>query len=54
MCTKFLTVFLEEKKNSVLNYISAFKGIVSRDFGLLSLFIWIDMMFLIGPDQVYF
>jgi hypothetical protein len=30
------------------------KGIVSRDFGVLFLFIWIDMKFLIGPDQVYF
>jgi hypothetical protein len=30
------------------------KGIVSRDFGVLFLFIWIDIKFLIGPDQVYF
>jgi hypothetical protein len=30
------------------------KGIVSRDFGVPFLFIWIVMKFLIGPDQVYF
>jgi hypothetical protein len=34
--------------------ISAFKGIVSRDFGVIFLFIWIDMKFQKGPDQVYF
>jgi hypothetical protein len=31
-----------------------FKGIVSRDFGGLFLFHWIDFKVVIGPDQVYF
>jgi hypothetical protein len=31
-----------------------FKGIVSRDFAILFWFNWIDMKFLIGPDQVNF
>jgi hypothetical protein len=30
------------------------KGIVSRDFGTLFLFYWIDLRVVIGPDQVYF
>jgi hypothetical protein len=34
--------------------LESFKEIVSRDFDVLFLFIWIDMMFLIVPDQVYF
>jgi hypothetical protein len=40
--------------HSSLLFLDLFKGIVSRDFGVLFLFIWIDMKFLIGPDQVYF
>jgi hypothetical protein len=30
------------------------KGIVSRDFGTLFLFHWIDLKVAIGPEQVYF
>jgi hypothetical protein len=30
------------------------KGIVSREFGTLFLFHWIDFKVVIGPDQVYF
>jgi hypothetical protein len=30
------------------------QGIVSRDFGTLFLFHWIDLKVIIGPDQVYF
>jgi hypothetical protein len=33
---------------------SPFKGIVSRDFGTLFLFHWIDLKVIIGLDQVYF
>jgi hypothetical protein len=32
----------------------SFKGIVSRDFGTLFLFHWIDLKVVIWPDQVYF
>jgi hypothetical protein len=31
-----------------------FKGIVSRDFGTLFLFHWIDLKVVIGPGKVYF
>jgi hypothetical protein len=30
------------------------KRIVSRDFGTLFLFHWIDLKVVIGPDQAYF
>jgi hypothetical protein len=30
------------------------KGIISRDFGILFLFHWIDLKIVIGPDKVYF
>jgi hypothetical protein len=33
-------------------YFQIFKGIVSRDFAILFLYYWIDMKFLIGPDQI--
>jgi hypothetical protein len=36
-----------------LNF-ALFEGIVSRDFGILFLFYWIDMKFVLEPDQVYF
>jgi hypothetical protein len=33
---------------------SSLKGIVSQDFGIIFLFLWTDMMFVIGPNKVYF
>jgi hypothetical protein len=35
-------------------YILYLKGIVSRDFGTLFLFNWIDLKVVIGPNQVNF
>jgi hypothetical protein len=53
----FLTEFIIARAGDVESYqlqSYRFKGIASRDFGILFLFHWIDMKFVLGPDQVYF
>jgi hypothetical protein len=45
---------LIEKANNLYSILGQFKGIVSRDFGTLFLFHWIDLKVVIGPDQFYF
>jgi hypothetical protein len=49
MLSRYKFFFLKASHTGIM-----VKGIASRDFGVLFLFIWIDMKFLIGPDQVYF
>jgi hypothetical protein len=48
----YLTWFLLTALTALIVFAKV-KGIVSQDFGIIFLFYWIDVKFLIGQDQVY-